>query len=215
MKNRKDFRYSSLIIVGTGTLWLAPGSCYAGTFVLEDSSNLSTFLLMLAACASLWALNVKRRWEIRRMERRLIQSLAPDPPAKEALPGAAAAGGEKVPISSDARTRQRKSCTLLLRLAWEQEGVRKSATGVCVDISEGGMGIAVDEPIPARVRVRVQFDTDGSVRYASVRYCQQRASTYFAGLCVESMTLMEIFTERGWVAATRQRAAAGARGVHY
>ena len=74
-----------------------------------------------------------------------------------------------------------------IRVTWQGErGYPKVAHGRCIDISETGLGVELDEPIPLRSYVqfrieKVKFEGSASVRYLGWSRMKRHVGLEFSG----------------------------------
>lgn len=74
-----------------------------------------------------------------------------------------------------------------VRVTWQDErGDPKVANGRCSDISETGLGVELDEPIPLRSYVQfrikdIKFEGSGSVRYLGWCRMKRHVGLEFSG----------------------------------
>jgi hypothetical protein len=78
-------------------------------------------------------------------------------------------------VNKESRRRHRIPCAGPVRLSWEDErGQTQYALGKCIDISEAGLRVELQQMIPVRTRVAFRMEAinesgSGSVRHATRR----------------------------------------------
>lgn len=81
------------------------------------------------------------------------------------------------------RRHQRVPLDSVIRLTWQdQNGLQRVAKGKCVDISERGLGILVEENVPLRSYVQFRVEKIGFTGSGSVRYVTRKGLRYVLGL---------------------------------
>ena len=88
-------------------------------------------------------------------------------------------------IRKQKRKHQREPFTGRLQIGWEADrGESRFERVQCVDISDYGIRLQAERPIPLRVPVMIRADVTGLVipGRGTVRYCEQARGRYYVGL---------------------------------
>ncbi|MFN3323094.1 MAG: PilZ domain-containing protein [Bryobacteraceae bacterium] len=82
------------------------------------------------------------------------------------------------------RRHPRRPIQELVPITWEEPNSGQRGARVrCTDISESGMRVEVERPLPLRTMVKVDARKLGLIGMASVRYCRQGKNfKYIVGL---------------------------------
>ena len=83
------------------------------------------------------------------------------------------------------RRQEREAFAARLQIGWEGDrGEARFERVQCVDVSDYGMRLRAERPIPLRVLVMIRSDSKALVipGRGTVRYCEQARGRYYVGL---------------------------------